>query len=495
MGIVQQQAFKTMILSYLGMIIGYVNKGLIFVYLLNSAQVGLINMLVSVGVLFALLAGLGSNNMLLKFYPYFRTEDQKHRGLLALNFYLSVIGITVFTLIALLFKEQICALYEDKSPIFVHYYNWFIIIGIGSVFYNLGDAYLKSNFKNVLSVFVYEILLRLCTLVLVILFYFKLLNFTELIVAHAFIYFIPGVILLGYIYKLKALYLRPKFISVSRKWKKIMFSFSFFSYFNTIGTQVIITLDALMIASLTGMGETGVYTTIFFLTSAIQVPYKSMLRGSFALVPVHWKNRDMVSMQKLYRQFSSMGLFIALFASCSVLLVSKDVLALLPPEYRDATTLLALLLIGKIVDMYFGLNGVLLVTSRRYRWDLVFTVSLIFITFLLNLLLIPRYGMNGAAIAASIAVIIFNIGRLVAVKLFFQLLPFEWRQLKFSAIMIIGFVGLYILPIKFIHPLVGAGCKLTLFFLLVAFVIMKTETLIEIKSSILNKIKFWPLKK
>ncbi len=487
MGIVQKQAFNTMLLSYVGMAIGYLNKGLIFVAILNTTQIGLINLLVSVGVLFALLAGFGSNNMFNKFFPYLKTDNKKHHGILALNFYLSVFGIIAFSIIAIIFKNQICSLYLEKSPIFVEYYYWFILIGAGSVFYNLVDSYLKSNFQNVLSVFVYEVLLRLLTLTLLLTFYFQIIDFHKFVVLHSFIYFIPGIILFYYIYKSGALFLRPKFIQISKRWKRIMLNFSLFSYSNSLGSQMVLTMDALMIASLSGMSETGVYTTVVFLTSALQVPYKAMARGAQALVPIHWRNRDMNAMNILYEKFSTMGLFIGLSATLALFLISDTLFSFFPKEFSEGTTLLFFLMTGKIIDMYFGLNGFLLVTSKKYRWDLVFTTSLLLITFFLNLYFIPKYGLNGAAIATSIALILYNFGRVVVVYLFFKLLPFHKRQLGIFIILSVSFLIAYFLPLDILNTILASIIRLIVFGFGVLLLIFKTSFIDEVKQSILVK--------
>jgi O-antigen/teichoic acid export membrane protein len=65
----------------------------------------------------------------------------------------------------------------------------------------------------------------------------------------------------------------------------------------------------MMIASMVGLQATGVYTTILFLVSAIQVPYKSLLRISAPLVAEYWKSNDLQRMQELYKKVSSFGLF------------------------------------------------------------------------------------------------------------------------------------------------------------------------------------------
>lgn len=62
--------------------------------------------------------------------------------------------------------------------------------------------------------------------------------------------------------------------------------------------------------------------------------------------------------------------------------------------------------------MYAGLTGVILITSKRYRYDFTFSVLLVGMTVASNAALIPSLGMNGAAIATMSTVIVYNLIRI-----------------------------------------------------------------------------------
>lgn len=51
---------------------------------------------------------------------------------------------------------------------------------------------------------------------------------------------------------------------------------------------------------------------LFFLTSALQVPYKAIVRISSPLIADHWKKRETDKMKELYTQVSSVALVIGL---------------------------------------------------------------------------------------------------------------------------------------------------------------------------------------
>jgi O-antigen/teichoic acid export membrane protein len=69
-------------------------------------------------------------------------------------------------------------------------------------------------------------------------------------------------------------------------------------------------------------------------------------------------------------------------------------------------------------------------TSKKYKYDLVFTFILLILVFILNVLLIPIYGIIGAAISTGFALIVYNLGRMLFVYFVYDIHPFKWNQLK-----------------------------------------------------------------
>lgn len=57
----------------------------------------------------------------------------------------------------------------------------------------------------------------------------------------------------------------------------------------------------------------------------------------------------------------------------------------------------------------------ILITSKRYRYDFTFSILLVGLTVATNAALIPSLGMNGAAIATMITVVVYNLIRMAFV--------------------------------------------------------------------------------
>lgn len=446
MGIIQKDALRTMIITYFGLALGYLNKGLLFVLILSPQEIGLVNLILSVGLLFAQFSNLGAINAIAKFLPFFRDSDNQKQGFLLFNLFFVVGGILFFTAIVLLLQSQIVHFYTAKSPLFVDYYFWIIPIGIANVFFLVFESYLKAIFNNILSTFLYEVVLRICVTILLLLLGIDLIDFKLFFIFHCLIYFIPSVILMLYLFKTQELSFNRTTFKLSKKFKNIIFSFSLFSYSNTLGAMIVMTLDSLMIAYYLGMSETGVYTTIIFLTSALQIPYKSLIRISSPFVPQFWKERNLDKMQDLYRKVSSISLITGLYAFLVVWLNREELFSFLPKEYLPGIWVFLFLMIGRIFDMYTGLNAVIFVTSKKYKYDLFFAIGLILVVFILNIFLIPTYGVVGAAISTGIALVLYNFGRLLFVYFVYKIHPFSKNQVIVMGLFTVSLVLVELLP-------------------------------------------------
>jgi O-antigen/teichoic acid export membrane protein len=312
MGFIQKDALRTMLISYLGLILGYVNKGLLFLVFLSTEQIGLVNLIVAVGLLFAQFSNLGSIYAIWRFFPFFRNKEKNNYGFLTMMLIIVGVGILLCTAATFLFQDKIAEYYSEKSKEFVHYYYWIIPVGIANVLFLIFENYLRSMYNNILSVFVYEFLFRLLITILLVLFAFNYIDFEFFLIAHSLVYFVPTLVLAIYLIRINELRFKLSEIQIPKRFKKIIWNFSLFSYFNSLGTLLVTTLDAMMIASMIGLEATGVYTTVIYLSSALQIPYKSLLRVSSPLIPMYWKERNYDEMNQLYTKVSSISLIIAL---------------------------------------------------------------------------------------------------------------------------------------------------------------------------------------
>ena len=465
MGFIQKDALIATVLTYIGISLGYLNRGVLFLILFTSQQIGLVSLITTIGLLFAQLSNLGSIYVTWRFFPFFRNAERKHYGFLLMNCLIIFIGIVLFSFIYWFFQEDISKFYSQKSADFLNYYYWIIPVGIANVYFMIFDFYLRGLHKNIISIFLQEILLRSITLVLLCLFAFDVIGFHQFLIFNMLGYFFPTIILLLYLIKIREFQLSFSSITIPKRFRKILWNFSLFSYINTLTTLIVISLDTIMIASFIGLTATGVYTNIIYLTSAIQVPYKSVLRVSSPLIAKYWKERNLPEMQKLYQKVSSVGMLLGTFSFSLIWINRIEIFSFLPPEYQAGITVFLFLMIGKMVDMVGGLNGTIFSTSRKFKYDLFFSIFLSFTVFILNYIWIPIYGIGGAAASTGLALIVYNLGRIWYVYHAFRIHPFTKQMfyIFYLFVFLILFNEYVLMKMEWMNMFVSVTSK-TLFF-------------------------------
>jgi O-antigen/teichoic acid export membrane protein len=144
---------------------------------------------------------------------------------------------------------------------------------------------------------------------------------------------------------------------------------------------------------------------------------KLALSGSFAPVIAKLHGRgDMGGMSESFsmvtRWITSIGLPLALV----VAVLRLDLLRLFDGAYDGETLFMLLLLAPPLFSCCCGLAGNVIVMTGHSGWNLINSTTVAVVNVALNLLLIPRYGIIGAAMATVIASAVISAMQLVEAK-------------------------------------------------------------------------------
>jgi O-antigen/teichoic acid export membrane protein len=93
--------------------------------------------------------------------------------------------------------------------------------------------------------------------------------------------------------------------------------------------------------------------------------------------------------------------------------------------YRQGKWVMLLVGISKLLDMVTGVNTEIISVSRYYSFNFYSLLFLVIIAVITNSIFIPLYGVNGAAIATLISIVLFNALKLVFIHLKLKMLPFS----------------------------------------------------------------------
>ena len=125
-------------------------------------------------------------------------------------------------------------------------------------------------------------------------------------------------------------------------------------------------------------------------------------------------------------------------------MLAPSLLSFFGPAYQQADGVIEILGASMLVATLVGPVDMVLLMAGKSSWNLLNTVAAIVANVTLNLLLIPRYGMTGAAVAWSASILLNNLLPLVQVWRLIGLHPFGTGTVAVaaSAVLCIGGVGI-----------------------------------------------------
>jgi O-antigen/teichoic acid export membrane protein len=417
------------------MVLGYINTILLLPHFLTSAQVGLTSLLVSIATMFAQFSALGFVNMSVRFFPHYRDKAKQHNGFLFLLLSVPIAGFLVVSVLYLVFKPKILAHYADKDAgLLLRYYNYIILLAFFTLLYMLQEAYLKSLYKTVVPSFVQDFLLRFLITLSISVYALGLISFEHFVLLFIGVNSVTSLILLAYIVFLKQFFIRPNREALRIRPLREIVGYGLFSFAGNISSTIINTVDSLMILDYLSMSDVGIYKIAFFVTSAITVPGRSMFKIVLPQISDYWKANDMPGMAALYKRVTSVNLVICSLVFIGIWANIDNLFKLLPKEYYGGKYVFFFMGLARLFDMATGINGSILLTSAKFRYDLFFSVLLAVLTIFTNYFFIPIYGINGAAFASMLTYLAINFIRLIFVWSVYHMQPFTWRSLLIVAI-------------------------------------------------------------
>jgi len=441
MGVVKKSVYKNTLITYIGMVIGYVNLVLLYPAYLSTKEYGLFNLITSLAVLYSLIASLGIPNIVARYFAYYRTDDREHQGFMHWTVMVSFIGFGAATLLFIIFKPIIVATYIDKSPLFVAYYYYLIPLAFFTIAFNFLEITGRIIYQTVFSSFLRDVFLRIATTISILMLAFKWIDFQWFIILYILINFLVSVMLLISVSLSKKFSIKLKKISFSQINKKELMNYGLFTLVSTAVYVLLQKVDVIMLSSMSGLSVQGVYSFYFNIAIVIGVPAQALSRTTYQIITDSWKSKDMNSIQNVYYKTSIIQMVIGLLLFIGIIINQQNLAGIIhKKEYSAEFNLFIIIGLGFLVDITGGLNTAIIAASPKYRLVTGFVIISSSFCIMLNYLLIPKYGGYGAALAYLITITILNIVTWLYIKIRFKMQPFHYKHLLGIGIAIICFV-------------------------------------------------------
>ena len=189
--------------------------------------------------------------------------------------------------------------------------------------------------------------------------------------------------------------------------------------------------DVLMLGHFTTADMVGLYNGAIPISELMPVFLSSSGFISIPVLSSLYSQEKFSEMKKTYSIITK-WIFSATFPMFLVVFLFPRVVLtfFFGPDYQDASTALRILATGYMFHALMGPNALNLVIFGRANLTMANTTAGLFINVLLNVLLIPLYGINGAAAATAVTYISVNTLSSLEVYIIQRMHPFSRNYVK-----------------------------------------------------------------
>jgi len=308
-----------------------------------------------------------------------------------------------------------------------------------------------------------EILVRLMTIAIIILLFLKIITLNQFILLFVCVYGVATVLIILYVNSQQRIRLKPRFDFLKKGLRNDMLKFMLFMVSVGVGTSISGKIDVFMISQKISLAGTGIFTIAFFMASFIEMPSRAIAQITVPFVSQALKDNDMLRISMLYKRVSINQLTIAGLLFCLIWINAGNFFKIMPNGeiYESAKYVILFIGAAKLFDAVTGINSAILGNSKYYYYSLLFIFVLAIISVVNNLLLIPIYGVVGAAIATAVSILLFNACMVAFVWWKLKVQPFSRNTLK-SLLAIALVMGFNLLLKPLANPWIDALIRSTL---------------------------------
>ena len=183
-------------------------------------------------------------------------------------------------------------------------------------------------------------------------------------------------------------------------------------------------------------------------TAGLQQSILIAFTGIFApMFSKYFAQDNFISMQHIYKLVIRWIFTLVIPILIMIILFSTKIMLLFGADFLQSSNALIILSIGTSIYAIFGVSGTALVVSGHQKLNLVNALSATILNIFLNIILIPKYGILGAAWATLSSMTFIALARLIETRIFLKISPFNFKLFKsiFAGILTFGIL-LYIKP-------------------------------------------------
>lgn len=191
----------------------------------------------------------------------------------------------------------------------------------------------------------------------------------------------------------------------SKRWINAAFSFLLLDILYMLNARA----DVFMLGLYRPNEEVAVYNIALRISEVISF---GLVIINFVLAPIVaalFEQRDMGKLQQLITRSARIVLYMSLPLAILIIVFRQHFLSFFDVNLLNGSIALLILCIAQLVNVLCGSVGLLLIMTGHQKFSILSLSVGTGVNIILNLILIPRYGLMGAAIATGSSLVLWNL--------------------------------------------------------------------------------------
>ncbi len=448
MGIIKRQSIKQSLVTYLAVAVGTLSYLFVYTLYLSKEQIGFIRFFQDTGMLVVPFVLLGTNYLSVRFFPTFKNEENQHNGFLSFLLFIPLIGYTIFAFCFLLSYNWILEYYRPRFGNFVQYLIFILPLTFFIAYWTLLSSYCL-NFKRIVVPAIFNnLFIKLIIPTLILIYASDHIGFDGVVYGILAMHFTVFLALIGYLISLGQWSMKSNRKMFKKPLINKMRVYATYSLIGGLGSIIATRIDTFMVGSLLDLDYTGIFTIALTIGAAIEIPKKAITGIATPIVSQAWKDNDIPQIEELYKKTSLVQFIIGSLLLVCIWSSIDDLFSILPNGEQYAVGKYVVLILGlaKVIDMVTGINNEIISYSKYFRFNFYAILCLAAFNIITNLLLIPTFLINGAALATFSSLLLYNLLKFGFLYFKLKMHPFGMGTLWVLAFALISYGVGFIIP-------------------------------------------------
>jgi O-antigen/teichoic acid export membrane protein len=211
---------------------------------------------------------------------------------------------------------------------------------------------------------------------------------------------------------------------------KSLLAFSIPLLFATFFSFIIRWTDILMLGFFKTSSEVGIFGAVDRVIPLVSLPLQSLNVIFSPMIAELYGERNFSKLEGLFKVETKWAISLSFPIFLALSIFAHPVMNIFGDAFTVGATVLIILSAAQMIRVSVGSTGPMLMMTGHQNISLANTTIFAIANIILNYLLIPRYGITGAAVASAISLIAINIVEVIQIYYLLKIHPFRSDLMK-----------------------------------------------------------------